>query len=66
MMYPGRSTPPPASIPQYMAIIVASNVKQSGSSISGDILHVVIVKTNPGYQGNPGHAGTGTIVSVVC
>ena len=63
---PGNSTPPPASIPQYMAIIVASNVKQSGSSISGDILHVVIVKTNPGYQGNPGHAGTGTIVSVVC
>jgi hypothetical protein len=49
-----------------MAIIVASNVKQSGSSISGDILHVVIVKTNPGYQGNPGHAGAGTIVSVVC
>lgn len=63
---PGNSTPPPASIPPYMAIIVASNVTKSGSSISGDILHVVIVKTNSGYQGNPGHAGTGTIVSVVC
>jgi hypothetical protein len=63
---PGNSTPPPASIPPYMAIIVASNVSKSGSSISGDILHVVIVKTDPGYQGNPGHAGTGTIVGVVC
>lgn len=63
---PGNSTPPPASIPPYMAIIVASNVGQSGSSISGDILHVVIVKTNAGYQGNSGHAGTGTIVAVVC
>ncbi|HLX18828.1 MAG TPA: hypothetical protein VKR23_01640 [Gaiellaceae bacterium] len=63
---PGNSTPPPATIPQYLAIIVASNVSKSGSAISGDILHVVIVKTDPGYQGNPGHAGTGTIVSVVC
>jgi hypothetical protein len=63
---PGNSTPPPASIPPYMAIIVASNVTKSGSSISGDILHVVIVKTDPGYQGNPGHAGTGAIVAVVC
>jgi len=63
---PGNSTPPPSTIPQYMAIIVASTVTKSGPAISGDILHVVIVKTNPGYAGNPGHAGTGTIVSVVC
>ena len=63
---PGNSAPPPASIPPYMAIIVASQVSQNGSSISGDVLHLVIVKTNPGYQGNPGHAGTGSIVSVVC
>lgn len=63
---PGNSTPPPASIPPYMAIIVSSHITKSGSTISGDILHVVIVKTDPGYQGNPGHAGTGTIVAVVC
>jgi hypothetical protein len=63
---PGNSTPPPASIPAYMAIIVSSHVDKSGSSIGGDTPHIVIVKTDPGYQGNPGHAGTGTIVGVVC
>jgi len=34
--------------------------------IGGDTLHLVIVKTDAGYQGDPGHAGTGTIVGVVC
>ena len=63
---PGNSTPPPDTIPAYMAIVVASQVKNTGSSIGGDTAHLVIVKTDPGYQGNPGHAGTGTIVSVVC
>jgi hypothetical protein len=63
---PGNSTPPPASIPAYMLIIVSSTVTKNGSSISGDIPHLVLVKTDPGYAGNPGHAGTGTIVSVVC
>jgi hypothetical protein len=63
---PGNSTPPPSSIPAYMAIIVSSHVSTSGPSIGGDTRHIVIVKTDPGYQGNPGHAGTGTIVGVVC
>ena len=49
-----------------MAIIVSSDVDKAGSSIGGDTPHIVIVKTDPGYQGNPGHAGTGTIVGVVC
>ena len=63
---PGNSTPPPATIPAYLAVIVSSSITQSGSSIGGDTLHIVLVKTNAGYQGNPGHAGTGTIVSVLC
>jgi len=63
---PGNSTPPPATIPAYIAIIVSSTVSQSGSTISGDIPHLVIVKTDAGYAGNPGHAGTGTIVATVC
>jgi hypothetical protein len=28
--------------------------------------HIVVVKTNPGYRPNPGHAGTGTVVAQVC
>lgn len=63
---PGNSTPPPASIPAYMAVIVSSSITKAGSTIGGDTLHLVIVKTAGGYQGNPGHAGTGTIVGVIC
>jgi hypothetical protein len=63
---PGNSTPPPATTPAYMAVIVSSAITKSGSTIAGDTLHIVIVKTDPGYEGNPGHAGTGTIVGVVC
>jgi hypothetical protein len=64
----GNSTPPPAAnaIPQYMGVIVSSHVTQSGSTISGDIRHIVVVNTDPGYQPNPGHPGTGTVVAAVC
>jgi hypothetical protein len=47
-------------------VVVSSSISQSGSTISGDTVHIVIVRTNPGYEPNPGHAGTGTVVSVVC
>jgi hypothetical protein len=63
---PGNSTPPPASIGPFIAVIVSSLITKSGSVISGDTQHILIVKTDPGYQGNPGHDGTGTIVGVVC
>jgi len=39
---------------------------QSGSTISGDIAQIVVVKTDLGYAGDPGHAGTGTIVGQFC
>ena len=61
---PGNSTPPPNTTAD-LVIIVSSLITQSGSTISGDTPHLVIVKTT-GYQGNPGHAGTGTITSVIC
>jgi hypothetical protein len=63
---PGNSTPPPPSVPKLMAVIVSSNVTRSGSVISGDIKQVVIVENDPGYQPNPGHAGTGTELAIVC
>jgi hypothetical protein len=49
-----------------MAVIVASGASQSGSQISGNIVHIVIVKVAPGYAADPGHAGTGTIVGTFC
>jgi len=63
---PGNSGNPPTSLPEYMAVIVSSGVSASGATISGDTLHVVIVHVAPGYANDPGHAGTGTIVAVLC
>ena len=39
---------------------------QSGPSISGSVEHVVVVRPSTGYQPDPGHAGTGTVVATVC
>jgi hypothetical protein len=63
---PGNSSRPPSSIPAQMAVIVASHVTQSGSTISGDVREIVVVQTNPGYAPNPGHAGTGKVLATLC
>jgi CSLREA domain-containing protein len=63
---PGNSSHPPPTVPAYMAVIVSSSVTKSGSLISGNTVHVVVVKTKPGYGPNPGHAGTGTVVAIIC
>jgi hypothetical protein len=64
---PGNSASPPAGpLPEYMAVIVASSIGKSGTQISGDTKHVVIVKTDPGYTGDPGSTGTGTVVATIC
>src|SRR5438105_3676264 len=63
---PGNSPHPPSAVPNMMAVIVASHVSKKGSVISGDIVHVVLVQTRPGYGPNPGHVGTGTIIRTLC
>jgi len=63
---PGNSGVPPNSLPQFITVIATSSVTQSGSTISGDVALLVVVETDPGYQPNPGHPGTGTVVSVTC
>lgn len=64
---PGNSSgPPPGPLPELIEVIVASHIAKSGPTISGDTQEVVVVKTNPGYAPDPGHAGTGTVVEVVC
>jgi len=64
--HPGNSSSPPGSIPNQIAVIVSNNISKSGSTISGTIVHIVIVQVNPGYGPDPGHVGTGTIVGKVC
>jgi uncharacterized repeat protein (TIGR01451 family) len=64
---PGNSAPPPAGpLPAYIAVIVTSASTKSGSQISGNIFHIVIVKTNAGYDANPGYPATGTVVATIC
>ena len=63
---PGNSSKPPTSVPPYMAVVVSSDINKSGSTISGDVQSVVIVKTDAGYASDPGHAGTGTVVAKLC
>ena len=63
---PGNSPHPPKTVPAVMAVIVASHITKRGPVITGDVLHIVLVRTNPGYGPNPGHPGTGNIVATLC
>ena len=63
---PGNSPKPPARVSGTMAVIVSSHITKKGPVITGDIVHIVLVTTKPGYGPNPGHPGTGTIVSQLC
>ncbi len=61
---PGNSSAPPAApLPTYMGVIVSSSISKSGSTISGNTVRIVVVRTAPGYAPDPGHAGTGTVVA---
>ncbi|MBD8078372.1 PKD domain-containing protein [Cellulosimicrobium arenosum] len=63
---PGNSSHPPATVPEYMAVVVTADPVKKGSTTSGTVEKVVVVRTDPGYAGNPGHAGTGTVVATLC
>jgi len=63
---PGNSSGPPESVPADITVIVSSLITKSGPIISGDVPEMVIVHTDPGYEPNPGHEGTGTVTAVVC
>jgi hypothetical protein len=62
----GSSSAPPGSVPVYITVIVSSSITQSGATISGNIPEMAIIKTDPSYEPNPGHRGTGTVVAVFC
>jgi hypothetical protein len=67
------SEPPPAPLPEYIDVAVASAVSQEASVEAAKTTpKVVLVKANiayerkSGYQPDPGHEGTGTVVGIVC
>ena len=58
----GNSSNPPAGpLPDHVVVLVTNSVVKSGSTISGTVVGYATVKTDPGYDDNPGHAGTGTV-----
>ena len=63
---PGNSSSPPATIPANIAVVVTSTVVKDGPNISGDIKQIVVVHQDGGYGPNPGHAGNGRVMSIVC
>jgi hypothetical protein len=64
---PGNSSNPPASIANYIGVIVTTNATKTGNTLSGNVAELVILKVdNPSsYQPNPGHPASGTMVSVI-
>ncbi len=64
---PGTSSQPPAgTLPSFMGVVVSTKVSQSGSTILGDVSRIIVVMPNAGYDPNPGHPGTGTVVATYC
>ena len=64
---PGNSSKPPAPpLPDDIAVIVTSTVGKTGNNLSGNIVEIVIVHQDGKYKNDPGHAGHGTVTSVVC
>ena len=53
-------------VPSYMGTLVTSKVTKIHNGIAGNTVHIVVVKTNPGYQPDPFDHGTGVIVAVYC
>ena len=63
---PGNSSGPPSTVPVNMVTVVSSTITQSGSTELGDIKHLVVVSTEPGYGPAPGHDGEGVIIATIC
>jgi RHS repeat-associated protein len=63
---PGNSTPP-ATVGDYIGVIVSTAIAQDGSTVYGNVAALVVLqvdRTVP-YGSDPGHPGYGTIVAVI-
>jgi len=62
------ATPPsPAPLPDYIVTIVTDRFSTTFSHrYVGSTVHLVIVRTDPGYQPFPKYTGTGTVVATIC
>ena len=63
---PGNSSDAPPSVSGVIPVVVSSHIEQNGDVISGDTFEVALVQVDSGYESNPGHPGTGTVIDIVC
>lgn len=63
---PGASSTPPATVPQFINVIVTNSISKSGSTLSGNISKIVTIQVDPGYGPSPGTPGTGAVTAVIC
>lgn len=64
---PGNSSNPPASVSSYISVIVATHIAKNGSTISGNVAEVVILRVDnhASYRPDPGNPGSGVMIAVV-
>lgn len=62
----GNSTPPPASIPTRIAVIVTSSIDKKGSDLSGKIKKILLVDQDGSYGASPGKSGKGIVADIGC
>ncbi len=64
---PGNSSGPPATVAGYIGVLVTTSVDKSGSTLSGNVAEIVVIKVNDpnAYRPDPGHAATGVVVAIV-
>ena len=48
-----------------ITVLVTNSVTKSGPVITGTIKEFALVATNSGYDSNPGHPGTGTVIGLI-
>jgi hypothetical protein len=64
--HPGDSSAPPATVPAYTAVLVSSDITRDEAQISGNSIHIALVRTDAGYGPSPDSPGTATVVYMIC
>ncbi|HKC18219.1 MAG TPA: hypothetical protein VKE27_01175 [Candidatus Dormibacteraeota bacterium] len=64
--HPGDSAAAPSALPGYTAVLVSSSISQDGGQITGNSIHVALVRTNAGYGPSLDAPGAGTVVFMIC
>lgn len=63
----GGQVSPPASLPEYIGVLVTNSIAKAGEQISGNVAALVVLKVDakPAYGPVPGKPGWGTLVAVI-